>query len=114
MDKLLLGVRNLIESIPASRFNYQVRESNLSCFYVHCVLSQPENNKHIMWQNNQIIKESNKQPDFIGGTVFGAQLQGPGIIGEDRINDIHPCLLDMLRISSRITTVIQVVKEYVT
>lgn len=58
--------------------------------------NQPENNR----LNNQIIKESNKQPDFIGGTIFGAQLQGPGVIGEvkgeDRISDIHPCLLDLV------------------
>ncbi|KAG2197605.1 hypothetical protein INT47_006668 [Mucor saturninus] len=106
MDPLLLGVRNLIESIPQSKFNYPVRESSLSCSYVHCVVNPmfnlPELKKHVIWLNTQIIKESNKQSDFIGSTIFGSQLKGPGIIGEvkgeDRKDDKHPCLLDMVRI----------------
>jgi hypothetical protein len=38
-DMLLLDVRNLVESLPGSKFNGPLRESNLSCSYVHCVLN---------------------------------------------------------------------------
>lgn len=52
-DMLLLGVRNLIESLPRSKFNGTLRESYLSCSYVHCVLNpiftSPENKKHLIW-----------------------------------------------------------------
>jgi hypothetical protein len=53
MDPLLLGVRNLLESIPHSKFNYQVGESNLLCTYVHCVVNPTFNfselKRHVMW-----------------------------------------------------------------
>ncbi|KAI9262646.1 hypothetical protein EDC94DRAFT_648418 [Helicostylum pulchrum] len=54
MNPLLLVVRNLIESIPLAKFNYPVRESSLSCSYVHCIVNPmsnlPELKKHVMWQ----------------------------------------------------------------
>lgn len=52
-DKLILGVRNLIESLPRNKFNGPLRENNLSCSYVHCVINpvftSPASNKHLMW-----------------------------------------------------------------
>jgi hypothetical protein len=39
VDMLLLGVRNLVAFLPGSKFNGSLRESNLSCSYVHCVLN---------------------------------------------------------------------------
>lgn len=45
------------------------------------------------------VKESNKQPDFVGNIISGSRLKGPGVMGEvkgeDRKDDIHPWLLDM-------------------
>lgn len=52
-DMLILGVRNLIESLPRTKFNALIRESNLSCSYIHCILNpiftSPENSTHLMW-----------------------------------------------------------------
>lgn len=52
-DMLLLGVRNLIESIPKTKTNEPIRESNLSCAYVNSVLNPiftaPDKDGLLVW-----------------------------------------------------------------
>lgn len=48
------------------------------------------------------MKESDKQPDFVGNLLNCSQLEGPAVIGdvkgEDRKSDTNPCLIDLIRI----------------
>lgn len=48
------------------------------------------------------MKESDKQPDFVGNKLVGSQFEGPAVVGdvkgEDRKSDTNPCLLDLIRI----------------
>lgn len=52
-DMLLLGVRNLLECIPLVKTKEMIRESNLSCSYVHSILNPvftcPERNELLVW-----------------------------------------------------------------
>lgn len=52
-NMLLLGIRNLIESIPKSKTNEPIRESNLSCTYVNSVLNPlftaPDKDRLLIW-----------------------------------------------------------------
>jgi hypothetical protein len=52
-DMLILGVRNLIESIPKIKTKELVRESSLSSSYVHSILNLlftcPDHNKLLTW-----------------------------------------------------------------
>ncbi|CEP15131.1 hypothetical protein [Parasitella parasitica] len=103
---LMTELRNLIESLPRTKFNALIRESSLSCSYVHCILNpiftSPENSTHLIWLNTQTVKESDKQPGFVGNTLVGSQFEGPVVVGdvegEDRKSDTNPCLLDLIRI----------------
>jgi hypothetical protein len=53
-DMLILGVRNLIESIPKIKTKELVRESSLSSSYVHSILNplftSPDKNKLLTWK----------------------------------------------------------------
>jgi hypothetical protein len=52
--------------------------------------------------NTQIVKESKKQPNFVGNCLIGSNFGGPAVVGdvkgEDRRADANPCLLDLIRI----------------
>lgn len=50
---LLLGVPNLIDSIPKTKSSEPIRESNLSCAYVNSILNPlftaPDKDRHLVW-----------------------------------------------------------------
>ncbi|GAN03601.1 hypothetical protein MAM1_0044d03056 [Mucor ambiguus] len=105
-DMLLLGVRNLIESIPLVKTKETVRESNLSCSYVHSVLNPlftcPETNKFLVWSNIQMLPENSMQPDFVVNNLVRSRYSGPCVVGDikgcDRQDDAYDCLVDLIRV----------------
>lgn len=105
-DKLLLGLRNLVENMPKKRNNETARESNISCSYVHSTLNPmftcPDKAEHLIWSNIQELKEMKLQPDFVAKSFNGPYFSGPTLIGEvkgeDRKGDAHDCLIDLMKI----------------
>lgn len=53
IDAIILGLHNLIQTIPKKKFNGLVRENDISCSYADAVLSpmfsNPDENKHLLW-----------------------------------------------------------------
>lgn len=53
IDAIILGLHNLIQTIPKKKFNGLVRENAISCSYADAVLSpmftNPDENKHLLW-----------------------------------------------------------------
>ncbi|KAG1085726.1 hypothetical protein G6F42_021274 [Rhizopus arrhizus] len=105
-DMLLLGVRNLLECIPLVKTKEMIRESNLSCSYVHSILNPvftcPERNELLVWSNIQILPNNSMQPDFVVNSLVNSYYSGPCVVGDikgcDRQEDSHDCLVDLIRI----------------
>ncbi|KAI8877587.1 hypothetical protein K501DRAFT_159736, partial [Backusella circina FSU 941] len=88
------------------KFNKPIRESNLSCSYIHAVLNplftSPDCDRHLIWLNTQTVDECDKRPDFVVNHLEDSCFIGPAVVGdvkgEDRKEDTHSCLVDLIRI----------------
>jgi hypothetical protein len=107
-DAIIIGVRNLLESIPKQKFQGLVQEDNLSSNYVGSVLKPiftiPDQNKYLNWSSTQELPNSSKQPDIVGKELKGVNWYGPLVItevkGEDRKDYLYDCLVDLIRIGT--------------